>query len=37
MRSAPSEFLSNNAAFQRTHDKFEDISDDEFEETLRVC
>ena len=36
MRSAPSKFLSNNAAFQRTYDKFEDISDDEFEETLRI-
>jgi hypothetical protein len=36
MRSAPSKFLSNNAAFQRTYDKFEDIFDDEFEETLRI-
>jgi NAD(P)-dependent dehydrogenase (short-subunit alcohol dehydrogenase family) len=26
----------NNAAFQRTYENFEDISDDEFEETYRV-
>jgi NAD(P)-dependent dehydrogenase (short-subunit alcohol dehydrogenase family) len=30
------DILVNNAAFQRTHEKFEDISDDEFEETYRV-
>lgn len=28
--------LVNNAAFQRSYDNFEDISDDEFEETYRV-
>jgi NAD(P)-dependent dehydrogenase (short-subunit alcohol dehydrogenase family) len=28
--------LVNNAAFQRTHEKFEDIPDDAFEETYRV-
>jgi NAD(P)-dependent dehydrogenase (short-subunit alcohol dehydrogenase family) len=28
--------LVNNAAFQRTYEKFEDIPDDEFEETYRV-
>jgi NAD(P)-dependent dehydrogenase (short-subunit alcohol dehydrogenase family) len=28
--------LVNNAAFQRTYEKFEDISDEEFEETYRV-
>jgi NAD(P)-dependent dehydrogenase (short-subunit alcohol dehydrogenase family) len=30
------DILVNNAAFQRTYDKFEDIPDDEFEETYRV-
>jgi NAD(P)-dependent dehydrogenase (short-subunit alcohol dehydrogenase family) len=30
------DILVNNAAFQRTHEKFEDISDAEFEETYRV-
>ena len=30
------DILVNNAAFQRSHEKFEDISDDEFEETYRV-
>ena len=30
------DILVNNAAFQRTYKKFEDISDDEFEETYRV-
>ena len=30
------EILVNNAAFQRTYEKFEDISNDEFEETYRV-
>jgi NAD(P)-dependent dehydrogenase (short-subunit alcohol dehydrogenase family) len=30
------DILVNNAAFQRSYDKFEDISDDEFEETYRV-
>jgi NAD(P)-dependent dehydrogenase (short-subunit alcohol dehydrogenase family) len=30
------DILVNNAAFQRTYDKFEDIPDDEFEETFRV-
>ena len=30
------DILVNNAAFQRSYDKFEDISDDEFEETFRV-
>jgi NAD(P)-dependent dehydrogenase (short-subunit alcohol dehydrogenase family) len=30
------DLLVNNAAFQRTYDKFQDISDDEFEETYRV-
>ncbi len=30
------DILVNNAAFQRTYEKFEDISDDEFEETYRV-
>jgi hypothetical protein len=36
MRSAQIDILVNNAAFQRSYDKFEDISDDEFEETFRV-
>ena len=30
------DILVNNAAFQRTYGKFEDIPDDEFEETFRV-
>ena len=30
------DILVNNAAFQRTHEKLEDIPDDEFEETYRV-
>jgi NAD(P)-dependent dehydrogenase (short-subunit alcohol dehydrogenase family) len=30
------DILVNNAAFQRTYQKLEDISDDEFEETYRV-
>jgi NAD(P)-dependent dehydrogenase (short-subunit alcohol dehydrogenase family) len=30
------DILVNNAAFQRRYDNFEDISDDEFEETYRV-
>ncbi|MBV9645049.1 MAG: SDR family oxidoreductase [Verrucomicrobia bacterium] len=30
------DILVNNAAFQRTYDKFQDISDEEFEETYRV-
>jgi NAD(P)-dependent dehydrogenase (short-subunit alcohol dehydrogenase family) len=30
------DILVNNAALQRTYDKFEDIPDDEFEETFRV-
>jgi NAD(P)-dependent dehydrogenase (short-subunit alcohol dehydrogenase family) len=30
------DILVNNAAFQRTYEKFEEISDDEFEETYRV-
>jgi hypothetical protein len=30
------DILVNNAAFQRTYERFEDISDDEFEETYRV-
>src|ERR1700730_3621385 len=30
------DILVNNAAFQRSYEKFEDISDDEFEETYRV-
>ena len=30
------DILVNNAAFQRTYEKFEDISDDEFQETYRV-
>jgi NAD(P)-dependent dehydrogenase (short-subunit alcohol dehydrogenase family) len=30
------DILVNNAAFQRTYENFEDISDDEFEETYRV-
>lgn len=30
------DILVNNAAFQRSYDKFEDIPDDEFEETYRV-
>jgi NAD(P)-dependent dehydrogenase (short-subunit alcohol dehydrogenase family) len=30
------DILVNNAAFQRTYEKFEDIPDDEFEETFRV-
>ena len=30
------DILVNNAAFQRTHEKIEDIPDDEFEETYRV-
>jgi NAD(P)-dependent dehydrogenase (short-subunit alcohol dehydrogenase family) len=30
------DILVNNAAFQRTYEKFEDISDEEFEETYRV-
>jgi NAD(P)-dependent dehydrogenase (short-subunit alcohol dehydrogenase family) len=30
------DILVNNVAFQRSHEKFEDISDDEFEETYRV-
>ena len=30
------DILVNNAAFQRTYDKFEDITDDEFEQTFRV-
>ncbi|MFY9986352.1 MAG: SDR family oxidoreductase [Chthoniobacterales bacterium] len=30
------DILVNNAAFQRTYEKFEDISEDEFEETYRV-
>jgi enoyl-[acyl-carrier-protein] reductase (NADH) len=30
------DILVNNAAFQRSYDKFEDISDDESEETFRV-
>jgi NAD(P)-dependent dehydrogenase (short-subunit alcohol dehydrogenase family) len=30
------DLLVNNAAFQRTHDNFGDIPDDEFEETYRV-
>ena len=30
------DLLVNNAAFQRTHDTFADIPDDEFEETYRV-
>jgi len=30
------DILVNNAAFQRTYEKFEDISDDEFEETYHV-
>jgi NAD(P)-dependent dehydrogenase (short-subunit alcohol dehydrogenase family) len=30
------DILVNNAAFQRTYEKFEDIADDEFEETYRV-
>ena len=30
------DLLVNNAAFQRTHEKFEDIPDDEFEEAYRV-
>jgi NAD(P)-dependent dehydrogenase (short-subunit alcohol dehydrogenase family) len=30
------DLLVNNAAFQRTYDKFEDIPDEEFEETFRV-
>lgn len=30
------DILVNNAAFQRTYEKLEDISDDEFEETYRV-
>jgi NAD(P)-dependent dehydrogenase (short-subunit alcohol dehydrogenase family) len=30
------EILVNNAAFQRSYDKFEDIPDDEFEETFKV-
>ena len=30
------DILVNNAAFQRSYDKLEDISDDEFEETFRV-
>ena len=30
------DILVNNAAFQRTYDRFEDIPDDEFEETFRV-
>jgi NAD(P)-dependent dehydrogenase (short-subunit alcohol dehydrogenase family) len=30
------DILVNNAAFQRSYDNFEDISDDEFEETYRV-
>jgi len=30
------DILVNNAAFQRTYEKFEDIPDDEFEETYRV-
>jgi len=30
------DILVNNAAFQRTYEKFEDISDDEFEEAYRV-
>ena len=30
------DILVNNAAFQRSYDNFEDISDDEFKETYRV-
>ena len=30
------DLLVNNAAFQRTHEKFEDIPEDEFEEAYRV-
>jgi NAD(P)-dependent dehydrogenase (short-subunit alcohol dehydrogenase family) len=30
------DILVNNAAFQRTYEKFEDVFDDEFEETYRV-
>jgi NAD(P)-dependent dehydrogenase (short-subunit alcohol dehydrogenase family) len=30
------DILVNNAAFQRTYEEFEDISDEEFEETFRV-
>ena len=30
------DILVNNAAFQRTYENFEDISDDEFEEAYRV-
>jgi NAD(P)-dependent dehydrogenase (short-subunit alcohol dehydrogenase family) len=30
------DILVNNAAFQRTYEKFEDVPDDEFEETYRV-
>ena len=30
------DILVNNAAFQRSYDNLEDISDDEFEETYRV-
>jgi NAD(P)-dependent dehydrogenase (short-subunit alcohol dehydrogenase family) len=30
------DILVNNAAFQRSHDEFEDISDKEFEETYRI-
>jgi NAD(P)-dependent dehydrogenase (short-subunit alcohol dehydrogenase family) len=30
------DILVNNAAFQRTYEKFEDVPDDEFEETFRV-
>jgi len=30
------DILVNNAAFQRTYDQFEDITDDEFEQTFRV-
>ena len=30
------DILVNNAAFQRSYERFEDISDDEFEETYRV-
>ena len=30
------DILVNNAAFQRSYEKFDDISDDEFEETYRV-
>src|SRR6201984_773718 len=32
----PVDILVNNAAFQRTYENFEDISDDEFEATYRV-